>query len=185
MARVLITAGPTHEYLDDVRFLAEPEAGGLRLIAEVVTRPALGGVGFVGNTEFKDNTLAKKTELSAGGPLSDAEIPAARRKIEEHYRGFGYPDVVVTHRMQATERPGFSDLIFVIDEGVKSEVRKIRFEGNQAFSSVELRREMKTKQKSIIPFLSLLTRSGRIERSSLATARRRPALLPLRPSSRR
>ncbi|NNC88487.1 MAG: outer membrane protein assembly factor BamA, partial [Akkermansiaceae bacterium] len=150
--------------VDDVRFLAEPRAGGLELIAEVVTRPALGGVGFVGNTYFKDKTLAKKTKLSAGGSLSDAEILEARRNIEEHYKGFGYPDVVVTHRMQETEREGFSDLIFVIDEGDKSEVRKIRFEGNQVFSDVELRREMKTKQKGP---LSFLTKSGRINPQTL------------------
>lgn len=156
--------------VDDVRFLAEPGESGLMLIAEVVTRPALGGVGFVGNTVFKDNSLAKETKLKAGGPLSDAEILEARRNIEEHYRGFGYPDIIVTHRMQATERDGFSDLIFVIDEGDKSEVRKIRFEGNQVFSHRELRREMETKEKG---FLSWITKSGRIDPQALEQDKQR------------
>jgi outer membrane protein assembly factor BamA len=34
--------------VDDVRWLAEPEGDGVKLIAEVATRPAMTGVGFVG-----------------------------------------------------------------------------------------------------------------------------------------
>ncbi|MDA0766127.1 MAG: outer membrane protein assembly factor BamA [Verrucomicrobia bacterium] len=150
--------------VDDVRFLAEPAGDSIQLIAEVVTRPVLGGVGFVGHTIFSDEKLAKVSELKAGGTLSDVEILAARRKIEEQYRSFGYPDVLVTHRLQETERPGVSDLIFVIDEGAKSEVRKIRFVGNTAFKSVDLRREMETKQKN---WLSWINKSGRIDPAEL------------------
>ena len=49
--------------VDDVRFLAEPVDGGVRLIAEVTTRPALGGVGFVGNTIFTEQKLAKESKM--------------------------------------------------------------------------------------------------------------------------
>ena len=151
--------------VDDVSFFGELEGeNAVRLIVEVVTRPARAGVGFVGNTVFSDKKLAKVTELEGSGPLSDQEILSARRKIEEHYRGFGYPDVLVTHRLQETERPGYADLVFVIDEGVKSEVRKIRFEGNRAFRDVELRREMETKQKGLFSFF---TKSGRINPEQL------------------
>lgn len=150
--------------VDDVRFLAELDGDQIRLIAEVVTRPVLGGVGFVGNTIFSEKKLATVTKLKAGGTLSDVEILGARRNIEDHYRGFGYPDVLVTHRLQETERSGVSDLVFVVDEGVKSEVRKITFIGNTAFKSVDLRREMKTKQKN---WLSWINKSGRIDPAEL------------------
>ncbi len=150
--------------VDDVRFLAEPVGSGVRLIAEVTTRPALGGVGFVGNGIFTDQKLAKESKLKAGGSLSDEEILEARRNIEKYYQGYGYPDVTVTHRTQATNQQGLSDLIFVIDEGSKNEVRKIRFEGNQAFTDPELRKEMKVKEKG---WFSWLTKSGRFESSQL------------------
>lgn len=152
--------------VDDVRFLAEPAGNGVRLIAEVTTRPALGGVGFVGNSIFSDEKLAKESKLKAGGSLSDEQILEARRNIEKYYQGYGYPDVTVTHRAQSTGQEGVSDLIFVIDEGSKNEVRKIRFEGNNNFTANELRKEMKTKEKG---WFSWLTKSGRFESNQLDT----------------
>lgn len=146
--------------IDDVRFLAEPVGTGVRVIADVLTRPAISGVGFVGNTVFSDQKLAKETKLKAGGTMSDSEILEARRNIEKYYQGYGYPDVLVSHRTQDTGQAGLSDLIFVIDEGSKNEVRRIRFEGNTVFTTPELKKEMKTKEKG---WFSWLTKSGRFE----------------------
>lgn len=146
--------------IDDVRFLAEPVGAGVRLIADVLTRPTINGVGFVGATVFSDQKLAKETKLKSGGAMSDTEILEARRNIEKYYQGYGYPDVLVTHRIQETGQAGLSDLIFVIDEGSKNEVRKIRFEGNTVFTTPELKKEMKTKEKG---WFSWLTKSGRFE----------------------
>jgi len=146
--------------VDDVRFLAEQSDSGVRLIAEVATRPSLAGVGFVGNTVFSDRKLAKESGLEAGGPLSDQKIISARRKIEEAYQSSGYPDVDVNYRSQESEQQGYADLVFVIEEGVRNEVRKIRFEGNQAFSDIDLRREMGTKQKNIWSFF---TKAGKLD----------------------
>jgi len=150
--------------VDDVRFLAEPNGDSVKLIAEVKTRDALGGVGFVGNTIFTDQKLAKESKMKAGGALSDEQILEAQRNIEKYYQGYGYPDVTVTHRTQATGQAGLSDLIFVIDEGSKNEIRHIRFEGNHAFTDPELRKEMKVKEKG---WFSWLTKSGQFESGQL------------------
>jgi outer membrane protein insertion porin family len=150
--------------VDDVRFLAEPAGEGVRLIAEVTTRDEYVAIGFMGNSLFKDTKLAKETKLKSRGVLSDTAILEARRNIEKYYQGYGYPDVTVTHKIQPTDKPGKSDLIFVIDEGTKSEIRKIRFEGNYAFTTPELRKEMKTKPKN---WMSWLTKAGRIESDQL------------------
>jgi outer membrane protein insertion porin family len=150
--------------VDDVRFLAEPVGNGVNLIAEVTTRPGLGGVGFVGNSIFSDQKLATESKMKAGGALSDEQILEARRNIEKYYQGYGYPDVTVTHRTQPTGQEGLSDLIFVIDEGQKNEVRRITFEGNNTFTAQELRREMKVKEKG---WFSWLTKSGRFESDEL------------------
>jgi outer membrane protein insertion porin family len=150
--------------VDDVRFLAEPVGSSVNLIAEVTTRPALGGVGFVGNSIFTDQKLGKESKVKAGGTLSDEQILEAQRNIEKYYQGYGYPDVTVTHRTQGTGQAGLSDLIFVIDEGQKNEVRKIIFQGNHNFTDLELRKEMKVKEKG---WFSWLTKSGRFESNDL------------------
>ena len=77
-----ITALYESGFVDDVRFLAEPVGDSVNLIAEVTTRPMRGGVGFVGNTVFSDQKLAKETKLKALGVISDASILEARRNLE-------------------------------------------------------------------------------------------------------
>lgn len=150
--------------IDNVKFLAESVGEGVRVIAEIQTRPAINGVGFVGNTVFDDQKLAKETKLKSGGTMSDAEILEARRNLETYYQGHGYPDILISHRTQSTGQQGLADLIFVIDEGSKNEVRKIRFEGNTVFTTAELKKEMKTKEKG---WFSWLTKSGRFESMAL------------------
>ena len=150
--------------VDDMRWFAEPVGSGVKLIAEVKTRAKIVAVGFLGNTKFSDKKLAKVTKLKAGGVMSDDAILTARRNIQDHYRGFGYPDVTVTHRIQPTNTPGTAELILIVDEGARSEVRKIRFEGNHSIPSHVLRNQMKTKQKG---WFSFFTKSGRIDNIKL------------------
>lgn len=150
--------------VDNVRIFATPRGGSVGLTVEVTTESRLGGVGFAGNTVFSDNKLAKEVDLKAGAPLSDAAIFKARESLVEYYEGYGYPEVYVSHRLQETDRVGFSDLIFTIEEGMKSEVRNIRFVGNESFADHTLANEMKTKEKGL---LSFLTKSGRIDLDEL------------------
>ncbi len=150
--------------VDDVSFLGDPRGeNSLALIVEVVTRGQIVEIGFVGNTSFSDRKLASEAEVKAG-LVSDATILEARRKIEKLYKGYGYPDIIVSHRLQEIEESGQVQLVFVIEEGAKTEVRRIRFEGNKAFSRAELRREMKTKQWSV---LSWINKHGRIDAEEL------------------
>ncbi len=150
--------------VDDIRFFAEAVGGGVKVVAEVKTRAKIIAVGFLGNTKFSDKKLASVTKLKAGGVMSDEAILKARRNIQDHYRGFGYADVTVDHKIQATNTPGTAELVLVVDEGARAEVRKIRFVGNTSFQSHTLRNEMKTKQKG---WFSFFTKSGRIDNVKL------------------
>lgn len=153
------------ELVDDVKMLADEAPGGtVKMIVAVNTKPGFSGVGFEGNTVFSDKKLRKDSELKGGGTLSDGEILAAKRKIQELYRSYGYPDVGIDHRLQETDREGYEDLIFAVNEGVKSEVRKIRFDGCSQITAPELKRVLVTKQKG---FFSFLTKSGKIDANML------------------
>ena len=145
--------------VDDVEFFAEDVAGGVKVVAELVTRPLIRGIGFDGNVKFSDKALAGETEVTVGQILSDAEIVKARRNIEEYYEGYGYPDVTVSHRLQSTAKAGYADLVFLIGEGDKNEVYNIRFEGNRSLKDADLRKEMATKEKG---WFSFILKSGRI-----------------------
>jgi outer membrane protein insertion porin family len=146
--------------VDDVRVLAEPEGEALKVIYDVTTRGTVVAVGFAGNSVFSDQKLAKETKLKVGGALSDEAILSARRNLETYYRGYGYPDVTISHRTQPSETGQGYDLIFIIDEGGKNEIREIRFEGNNTYDSRTLRKQMKVKEKG---FFSWISKSGRFE----------------------
>lgn len=147
-------------YVNDVRVLAEPVGAGVRVVYAVVPREVIVAVGFVGNSVFGDNKLAKASKLKAGGALSDQMILEARNNLESHYRDAGYPDVNISHRVQPSETGQGTDLIFVIDEGGKNEIRDIRFEGNNTFDQRTLRRQMSVKEKGLFSFF---TKAGRFE----------------------
>ena len=149
-------------FVDDVRVLAEPVGDGVKVIYEVTTRGTIVAVGFTGNSarNFSDEKLAKETKLKVGGALSDEAILNARRNLETFYRGYGYPDVQITHRTQPSESGQGYDLIFIIEEGGKNEIRDIRFEGNNIYDSRTLRKQMKVKEKG---WFSWITKSGRFE----------------------
>ena len=53
-------------------------------------------------------------------------------------------------------------MVYTINEGVKAAVSDVQFEGNKAFSDRVLRKQMKTKRKSLIAFLD---KSGRLDES--------------------
>lgn len=148
--------------IEDVRWLAEEVADGVKLIAEVTARPDLIAIAFVGSSKFSEEKLAKETKLKAGGAISDADILSARRAIEAYYQGYGYPDVTVDHRIQTTEDG--AAVVFLINEGLKNEVRNIRFEGNHNILKADLTKVMKVKEKGIFSFI---TKSGRIEGNQL------------------
>ena len=146
--------------ISDVRVLAEPDGDSIKVIYEVTTRGTIVAVGFAGNTVFSDQKLAKETKLKVGGALSDEAILSARRNLETYYRGYGYPDVTITHRTQPSESGQGEDLIFIIEEGGKNEIREIRFEGNNTYDSRTLRKQMKVKEKG---WFSWISKSGRFE----------------------
>lgn len=150
--------------VQDVDILADPGATTLRLIVEVDSQTLLAGVGFTNNTKFKDQDLLKDLELKPGIPITDAVILKGRNKVLEKYNAFGYPDVIVSHRIKPTSTSGYSDLIFSIAEGQKSVVREIKFAGNHHCPSHALRNRMKTKQKGIFSFI---TKSGNIDLDKL------------------
>ena len=84
----------------------------------------------------------------------------ARQDIIDAYRAKGYNDVDVQYKIEANEARGTSRVVFTINEGAKGAISAIHFEGNHAFSDRILRKQMKTKTKTVISFLD---KSGRLD----------------------
>ena len=88
-----------------------------------------------------------------------------RQKILETYKGHGFNDVTVQYRVDAIEESrGTARVVVTVNEGVKGAVSSVVFEGNQHFSAKVLRKQMKTKGKTLFAFID---KSGRLDEVQL------------------
>jgi len=114
-------------YLDD-----ENEKG---IVLKIILNelPVIGTIKYVGNKKKRDKTLDDLVELASGQILSNNELFNAQKMIIEKYRDDRFYNISVTHKIEDTDVDYIKNLIFYIDEGRKSRIRKINIRGNNNF----------------------------------------------------
>lgn len=139
----------------------EADGDQVNVFFELATQNLLGGVGFKGNNRFEHWDLAEECGLKGGQAISDKALSEAINKLRTYYHDARYPDAQVSYHYQKTERPGYVDVIFNINEGKRANIINIDFIGNENIDSAALRQVMKTKEKG---WLTWITKSGQIDR---------------------
>src|SRR6184192_3114789 len=151
--------------IQNVRIFAQPQGDGLRVMVAVQTRSILREIVIDGAERVKAQRLRKEIKLRLNQPVNEQQLEEARQKIIEVYQGRGFNDVSVQFRVDPIdEKRGTARVVFTVNEGVKGAVRRIRFEGNEHFSEGVLRKQMKTRGKTLIYFLD---KSGRLDEVQL------------------
>jgi outer membrane protein insertion porin family len=124
------------------------QAGG-RLVVTVVENPVINRVAFEGNKKVKDDQLTSEVQSKARGTLSRPMVQADVQRIVEIYRRNGRFEVRVEPKI--IELPNNRvDLVFEINEGEKTGVKKIIFAGNNAYGDQRLKDEIKTNETFMI-----------------------------------
>src|SRR6266480_1680569 len=151
--------------IQNVRIFAQPEGDGVKVIVAVQTRAILREIEISGAERIKAKRLRKEIKLRLNQPVNEQQLEEARQKIIEVYQGRGYNDVSVQFRVDAIdEKRGTARVVFTVNEGVKGAVRQVHFEGNAHFSEKVLRKQMKTRGKTLVYFLD---KSGRLDEVQL------------------
>ncbi len=149
----------------NVRIFAEPDQDGVKVIVAVQTRSIIREIEIEGAQRLSAKKIRKRIKIKINSMAHEAELEQARQDLIEMYQSAGFVDVDVKFRTEPIdENKGTARLVFVINEGAKGAVRSIRFEGNTAFSDRVLRRQMKTRGKTI---LAVFDKSGRLDESQL------------------
>src|SRR6266581_5575645 len=149
----------------NVRIFAEPEGDGVKVIVRVQTRSIVREIVIDGAERIKAKRLRKEIKLRLNQPIKEEQLEEARQKIIEVYQAHGFTAVNVQFRVDPIdERRGTARVVFTVNEGAKGAVSQIRFEGNLHFSDWRLRKEMKTKRKTIVSFID---KSGRLDEAQL------------------
>jgi outer membrane protein insertion porin family len=149
----------------NVRIFAQPDGEGVKVIVAVQTRSVVREIEVDGAHKIDAKRLRKEMGIKINSPVNEEQLEQGRQKIIDTYKGRGYNDVSVQFRVDPIEENrGTSRVVYTVSEGIKGAVRRVEFEGNVHFSDTTLRKQMKTKGKTLIAFID---KSGRLDEVQL------------------
>ncbi|MCC6809029.1 MAG: outer membrane protein assembly factor BamA [Deltaproteobacteria bacterium] len=123
------------------------------LVVEVLEKPSIRNVGFVGNDEIGNDDIKGVIDVKAGQILNIDALAKNVGKIRELYLNKGFYLAEVEFKFDDAGNNEV-EVSFVIKENEKVEVRKITFLGNKAVSDDDLKSQMMTKEGHLLSFLT-------------------------------
>jgi len=133
----------------DVRLRREANT----LVVQVVENPIINRLAFEGNDRIDDETLENEVQLRPRVVYTQTRVQADAKRILDIYRRSGRFAATVEPKVIPLDQNRV-DLVFEINEGPVTEVRRIDFVGNKAFSDSELRDEILTSESAWYRFLA-------------------------------
>jgi outer membrane protein insertion porin family len=142
-------------YFEDIKILREQTPKGWRLIFQVKEKPTIREISYVGLSSVSNSDVLDRFKQDKVGLVVESQYDPTRIKraevsiralLSEHGRQFA------TIRSEVRQIPPAAvGITFVIKEGPKVKVGKIRFEGNKNINSRTLRAAMKNLKPIGIP----------------------------------
>ena len=116
---------------------------GIFLEIKVTEQPKLARVSIEGNKKIKTEDIEKEISLFRGQVISPSQIAKAKKTLKGMYAEKGYTLATIDAKTYESEKEGRMILRFVINEGHKVQIKRIRFFGNTVFKEGKLRKQMK------------------------------------------
>src|SRR5437773_488643 len=152
-------------YIRNVRIFAQPEGDGVKVTVAVQTRSIVREIEITGAERIKPKRLRKEIKVKLNHAVDEQALEESREKVIEGYQGHGFNDVNVQFRVDPIdEKRGTARVVFTVTEGVKGAISQIRFEGNAHISQKTLRKQMKTRGRTLIYFVD---KTGRLDEVQL------------------
>jgi len=131
-------------FFRDVRVFSEETPGGTRVIFEVDENPVIREIAITGNDNVDGDKIRDALTLTSGSTL---DFPLLRENVDRVtalYRAEGYYLAEVGYEIEEITE-GSIAINFEVDEKEKLKLREIRFSGNEAFTSKQLKAGFSTK----------------------------------------
>jgi outer membrane protein insertion porin family len=123
------------------------------LVVTVDENPIVNRVLFEGNKSMKEDKLRDEVSVRPRGIFTRSKVQTDVARIIELYRRSGRISANVTPQIVQLPQKRV-DLIFKIDEGPKSGILRVEFQGNKAYSDNDLRDVVVTEQSRWYKFFS-------------------------------
>ena len=120
--------------------------GGKEVIFVVVEKPSIRDILISGNVKIEASKIREKIDIKPGAILNMEKLKETADSIEELYSSKAYYRAEVNRRVHYLDENQV-DVEFIIEEGKKGYVKKVRFHGNKHFWARKLRKRMRTKKK--------------------------------------
>ncbi len=127
-----------------VRVYWQQRSDGRVVVFEVVERPTIQYVKYVGNESYPKNRLAQEAGIKPGDGFDLFAVEEARRRLESFYHSRGFAKARVT--LAEGSQPTDAGVIFLIHEGPKQRILWTDFIGNTIASDAKLRTKIQSKQ---------------------------------------
>ncbi len=120
--------------------------GGKEVVFVVVEKPSIRNVRISGNVTIKTDKIKEEIDITPGTILNIEKLKQTTESIEKLYSSKAYYGAEVDYHIDYLAANQV-DVEFIIEEGKKGYIKKIRFHGNEHVWATKLRRSMKTKKK--------------------------------------
>ena len=129
------------------------EAGELRIVFEFYEIPMISAINYEGNSALKTRELREAVTTLAVGkfidPSSKAVFTSAVDQIRAAYTAKGFLNVPIEYTIEEDAETSTYKVNFIITEGEQTRVTKFIFTGNEHFDAASLKKEVKSKVKSL------------------------------------
>ena len=140
--------------ISNVRIFGEPLADGVKVIVVLQSKSQITEVHIQGATKIKESSIKKKISAKPGDVLSEPGLESDKQKIIELYSGKGFNEIEVTYTVNVNDKNGTAAVIFTVNEGGKSKLRAVKFQGNNSIKNVEIAKVLKTQHKGLMQLFS-------------------------------
>src|SRR5215468_1781784 len=152
-------------YIQNVRIFAQPEGDGVKVIVAVQTRAIVREIEITGAERVKPKRLRKEIKVQLNHAVDEQALEESREKMIEIYQAHGFNDVSIEFRVDPIdEKRGTARVTFTVTEGARGAIKQVQFEGNAHISAGTLRKQMKTRGRTLIYFMD---KTGRLDEVQL------------------
>jgi outer membrane protein insertion porin family len=140
-------------FFDDVVVDVEGSLQAPVLVYRVTERPTVRETRTTGNDALSKDDLKDTVQVQAFSVLDLNKVRQDVERIKQKYVEKGYYLAEVSYKLE-TLADNQVDVVYVVDERAKVEVKEIRFLGNERVSASDLKAAMVTKEGGFLAFLS-------------------------------
>lgn len=118
-----------------------------KILVELTENPIISQVAFEGNKNIEDDALEKETTLKSRSIYTKAMVQEDVQRVANIYRKSGRFNAKIVPKVVLKDQNRI-DLIYEIEEGAVTRIKKIDFIGNKAFSQDELQKVVRSIEES-------------------------------------